>query len=266
MEMEPSRADDFGATEHDYSSRSTAVARSGRGEKQWPDREPPHVVPVKTTRHNWGQWGPVGVGVAASLLAGLKLVLVASSVVFWGSTFSGEAMIAVTGCDWVDPRADGVSVGPMSQGLFRCEGTTVEGVNRTSPSIETRVVELRSARSMTDSLPADGASFEVFYDRDEPSIVYPVRTETVERARASLKVVLWGWILVGVIMWTAGYMQGVSRGSARQLPAVSDPGEGAYVYRSPLRSRGQLWLIVGVVLGAFDYWMIDGLMGTIGLG
>jgi hypothetical protein len=143
--------------------------------------------------------------------------------------------------------------------------TTIECPGQLVPEAATdgRSSTLRGPLAAIGStVPGGGTVIEVYYRRGEPTVVYPVEGRPTELARLVIGVVPLVFLVGGAGAWLAGWLltHSISRDDAERSP---------FRYRFPqrfsLRPAARVWILVGAGSWLLDRYLVDDLLGTVGV-
>ncbi len=191
---------------------------------------------------------PVAAGVVL-IVAVVLLALRMASVTSFSSTYSGEGRFEVERCT-TEARLGGTTI--------TCTGLLVPAGD--PQPISTELVG--PAAGFGSAAPAAGEAVDAYYEVGNTSRAFPVEARSVEFARSLASVVPLVLIVGGLLGWMVGWI--VTR-NVHPVVAERYAEQTSWPARFELRPRGLRWMVVGFVWFLIDRWVVDGLLGTVGL-
>ena len=189
----------------------------------------------------------VGLGLAVSIIVFLQALSVLTT---WSTEYGQQAVFTVERCE---------TTKRLIFSSVECEGSLnpVDGG-------EPRPSTLRGAPSAFGStIPSAGATVPAYHRLGEASASYPWDGRSTEFARAVMAVVPRLFLVVGTAAWLAGWLL---THAINAQEAERSPFRFRFPHRFLLKPSGVRWVVVGLIWLAIDLFVVDDLLGTVGVG
>ncbi len=192
--------------------------------------------------------GPVLIGLVL-LAAGVGLARELTTATGWTTTFGERGRFVATACAEEPLRlASRVTCDGAFTGATATEGAPA--------------VLVGPGAAFGPDTPVGGARIEAYHRVGEPSVVYPEQGRSAELARLLLGTLDGLFLVGGAGTWLLGWAL------TRNIPAEEaerHPYRHRFPLRFGLRRRAARWLGMGALLWIGDRFLLDDLLGTVGL-